>query len=181
MEEIIQKVRDACAKRGITGLSKLGKEFGRLDDDDNRSLSLEKLTEGLRNFQAGLTNEEATMLFNEIDKDEKGGIDYEAFLALIRGNENSLSPGCLEVVKQAFDKMDTCKDGVLKSEDIAKYYSADEGTSFDAYLARFDSDAKGGPVEITREEFIEYYTKQRNNFYKDDDYFITSLKRSFKL
>ena len=25
MEEIIQKVRDACAKRGITGLSKLGK------------------------------------------------------------------------------------------------------------------------------------------------------------
>lgn len=33
------------------------REFGRLDDDDNRSLSLEKLTEGLRNFQAGLTNE----------------------------------------------------------------------------------------------------------------------------
>lgn len=25
-----------------------------------------------------------------------------------------------------------------------RYYSADEGTSFDAYLARFDSDAKGG-------------------------------------
>lgn len=24
------------------------------------------------------------MLFNEVDKDEKGGIDYEAFLALIR-------------------------------------------------------------------------------------------------
>ena len=28
--------------------------------------------------------QEATMLFNEVDKDEKGGIDYEAFLALIR-------------------------------------------------------------------------------------------------
>ena len=31
--------------------------FGRLDDDDKRSLSLEELTEGLRNLQAGLTNE----------------------------------------------------------------------------------------------------------------------------
>lgn len=31
--------------------------FGRLDDDGNKSLSLEELTEGLRNFQAGLTNE----------------------------------------------------------------------------------------------------------------------------
>ena len=39
---------------------------------------------------------------------------------IFKGNENSLSLGCLEVVKQAFDKMDTCKDGVLKSEDIAK-------------------------------------------------------------
>ena len=34
------------------------------------------------NFFAHL--QEATMLFNEVDKDEKGGIDYEAFLALIR-------------------------------------------------------------------------------------------------
>ena len=32
----------------------------------------------------------------------------------------------------------------LTSCSFRRYYSADEGTSFDAYLARFDSDAKGG-------------------------------------
>lgn len=31
------------------------------------------------------------------------------------------------------------------------------------------------PVEVTKAEFIEHYTKQRASFYPTDEYFITSV------
>ncbi|KAJ7372940.1 hypothetical protein OS493_015398 [Desmophyllum pertusum] len=116
MEALMKKVKDACEKRGTTGLLKLGK-VGEL-----------------------------------------------------------LSAECKAIVEKAFAKLDKTGDGIITSEDLRKYYSASDDTNFDAYLANFDSsDASAGPVEVTKAEFIEHYTKQRASIYPTDEYFITSV------
>ena len=51
----------------------------------------------------------------------------------------------------------------LTSCSFRRYYSADEGTSFDAYLARFDSDAKGGVSPRAKKKSLEYKVLSSTN------------------
>ncbi|XP_078354794.1 calcyphosin-like protein isoform X1 [Oculina patagonica] len=179
MEAVIKKVKEACEKRGTTGPAKLAKTFKVFDDDGSKSLNKEEFVKGMDTYKTGLTQEEAMQLFDHLDKDKTGTINIDEFLILLRA---PLSAECLALVEKAFNKLDKTGDGVLKSEDLRKVYKADEGTSFDAYLATFDkSDPNAGPVEVTKDEFIEHYTSQRATMYPSDEYFITMVKKAWCL
>ena len=55
-----------------------------MDDDKNRSLNMEEFSEGMRDSQLQLNNEELGKLFKAFDKDGSGSISFDEFLQNIR-------------------------------------------------------------------------------------------------
>lgn len=54
------------------------------DDDGNRALSQEELTEALQNFGLELSEDEVSEIFSSMDEDGTGSINYDEFLDKLR-------------------------------------------------------------------------------------------------
>ena len=55
-----------------------------MDDDRSRTLNLEELQEGVRDYGVDMTDEEVQQLFTTIDKDGSGSISFDEFLQQLR-------------------------------------------------------------------------------------------------
>lgn len=58
--------------------------FRMSDDDGNRALSQEELTEALQNFGLELSEDEVSEIFSSMDEDGTGSINYDEFLDKLR-------------------------------------------------------------------------------------------------
>lgn len=74
-----------------------------MDDDGSGTLSLREFYKACRDFKVGISEENVPTLFNMFDSNKDGTLDYDEFLYQVRGE---ISPKRLELVKQAFNKMD---------------------------------------------------------------------------
>merc|ERR1739838_245228 len=59
----LDKLRQHCLARGVKGIVSLGRTFRIFDDDRSRTLDLEELQEGLKDYGAEMSEEETQQLF----------------------------------------------------------------------------------------------------------------------
>ena len=55
-----------------------------MDDDGNRTLDMNEFKKGLHDFGVILTPDKIQSLFNQIDLDHSGTIDFDEFLIALR-------------------------------------------------------------------------------------------------
>ncbi|XP_067135337.1 calcyphosin-like protein [Centruroides vittatus] len=187
MSALIEKLRAQCLKRGAHGIKGLGRAFRILDDNRDRKLDLTEFKEGLQEYGLELSPEEITEIFQEIDRDESGTIHFDEFLRAIRP---PMSQTRLNVIGQAFQKMDKTGDGIITIQDLKNTYDVtrhpkfintemSEDEIFEMFLQTFDapSDPDG---KVTKEEFLNYYAGVSSSIDTDED-FVEMMKSAWKL
>ena len=93
------------------------------------------------------------------------------------------------IVRQAYDKLDVTRDGLVKLEDIAKTYNVDSHPEilsgrknpeqvFIEFMSLWDTQQRDSIV--TFDEFTEYYADISASI-DDDAYFVEMMKSAWKL
>ena len=185
-DALIKKVRDACLKRGVSGIKTIGRTFRLCDDNGNKQLSLDELKYGFQDYGLTLKDDEIQEIFRIFDKDGSGGISFDEFLVRLRP---PMSKNRVDLIKKAFAKMDVTGDGVVTVEDVQKVYDVSQHEKyksgewtkkqcFQEFLKTFDVGERDNVV--TFEEFLNYYSGVSASI-DGDPYFDLMMRRAWKL
>jgi len=114
--------RDRIKSRGARGIIGMQRVFKIMDDDDSHCLSLYEFTKACRDFKIGISEEYIPTIFNAFDLNHDGTLSIDEFLLAIRGDLNHTR---LNIVEQAFKKLDADNNGYIELADIRDLYRAD--------------------------------------------------------
>ena len=190
-EEVLENIRTKLAARGTRGILGLARQFKIMDDDNSKSLSLPEFTKAMHDYRVDLTDPQLQLVFNAVDRNRSGTIDYDEFLRAVRGPMNSFRKG---LVAKAFDKLDRDGSGVLDITDVKQVYNArghpdvksgkkTEEDILGEFLETFETHHNilgGNDREVTREEFEEYYNNVSASV-DNDQYFELMMNNAWKL
>ncbi|XP_076321884.1 calcyphosin-like protein [Tachypleus tridentatus] len=183
----IEKLRYQCLQRGAKGIKELGRSFRIMDDSGDRKLDLEEFSKGLHDYGVDLDNSEIENLFNDIDKDNSGNLNFDEFLKALRP---PMSQARLNLIEQAFRKLDRTGDKVITVDDLRGLYNAryhpkyqngelTENQVFELFLKSFDSPSNPD-AKVTWEEFVNYYSGVSASI-DTDAYFDLMMRQAWKL
>ncbi|CAG9310195.1 unnamed protein product [Blepharisma stoltei] len=170
---IIDKIRKDLLRRGFHGIRSLGLVFKRLDITQSGVLTKNDFEWGLRDNGHFLNQMDLDRLFNYFDKNRNSRIQYNNFIAILRGD---LSQGRKQLVSAAYQKLSN--NGVLRLEDLRANYDpgfhpeAKSGRkSREQVLSDFISQ---WPVPnqaiISAEDFESYYKDVSLSYSRDDEF-----------
>lgn len=182
----IEKLRYQCLQRGACGIKGFGRAFRIMDDNSDRKLSKDELTKGSHDYGLVLSQSDIDKIFNTLDRDGSGSIDFDEFLRALRPPMNKSR---LNLIDQAFKKLDKTGDGVITIDDLRGVYNVkqnpkfingemNEGQLFRQFLDSFDSKDKDG--QITKDEFEDYYAGVSASV-DSDGYFDLMMRNAWKL
>ena len=114
-ESLLQVLRDECLMRGCNGIKGLSVIFRAMDIDYSRRIVLEELHIGLEKFGIRMSDNYLRTLFNALDLNQSGGIDFCEFMDRLRP---PMSDCRKDVINEAFDKLDVNNDGALCTDDL---------------------------------------------------------------
>lgn len=113
--ELIARMRHQCLGKGISGIKGLAVLFRGMDKDYSKSVNYQEFKEGVKQYGLIFTDAELELIFKHCDKDKSSTIDFREFLEELRPP----MPKCrVDVINQAFDKMDVVRDNLLKVDDL---------------------------------------------------------------
>jgi Ca2+-binding EF-hand superfamily protein len=192
-ELLFERFRSKLAARGSRGIIGIGRQFKIIDDDNSGMLSLGEFQKACKDFRVDMEPGDVQMLFNAIDRDRSGEIDYDELLRSIRGPMNAFRQS---LVAQAWRKLDRDGNGVLELNDIKGVYSArrhpdvrsgkkTEEDVLGEFLETFEthhniSNQTRNDRVVTQEEFTEYYNNVSASI-DDDKYFETMMMNAWNL
>jgi calcium-dependent protein kinase len=134
------------------GLAKVFKAF---DKNGDGKLSMQEVKEGyLEHYGKVMSDEEVEEMFNKVDTDKSGFIDYSEFVVAAM-NENQLTSN--EKLQAAFKMFDKDNSGSISADEIREVLSFG-GTnplskeSIDAIIKQVDENGDG---DISYEEFVD--------------------------
>lgn len=87
-QEVIDQFRAQLVKRGTRGITGIGRAFRIADDDRSGHLSNTECMKAFHDFRINLSDAQNQRLFNLLDTDNNGMVNYEEFLRGIRGEMN---------------------------------------------------------------------------------------------
>ena len=162
-----------------------------MDDDNSKQLNLPEFSKAMRDFRVDLSERELQLLFNYIDRNRSGEVDYEEFLRSVRGPMN---PFRVQLVNRAFDKLDADRSGLIDITDIRQFYNAkghpdvrsgrkSEDEILGEFLETFEMHHNINGTRdrvVTREEFEEYYNNVSMSI-DNDQYFELMMTNTWKL
>ena len=177
---------------GTTSLINLLKLFKLNDENNSRELDLYAFNKALHEFETELSDDEITSVFNYFDKEKTGFITYVNFINAIRGPMNQKR---IDIVKEAFSKLDIDKSGQVEISEIKLQYNAKndkevksgkktEEEVYTEFIETFqmNHDNRVGPrnKRVTLDEFLDYYNFVSMGI-EDDNYFITMIQNAWKI
>ena len=188
LNDLLSKLKLELVNRGGMGYRALERAFRQIDVDGNRSLDMSEFDTGMRQIGLNLRQGELETLFSHFDVDGSGSIDFEEFM---RGVRDELSDHRLDLVEKCFEFLDDEGYGSIDATVLTKKYNANDHpdvedgkvSAYDAYndfLNTFDTNAEG---QITRSEFVNYYTNLVASVGRkwNNAYFERLLKNTWKV
>jgi Ca2+-binding EF-hand superfamily protein len=187
----IARMREVLCYRagGFPSLAAIGRQFNIIDRDNSGELSKEEFGIMLSTFFTyyGITwtrkeKESLTMFF---DKDGSGRISYDEYLAAVRGEMNEFRE---EWVKQAFDVLDTKRQGFISVNDMMSRYDISQNPAVKSgkikpaeaqqeFLNNYDLNKDG---TITFDEFLKVYQLISASI-DSDDYFELMMRNAWHI
>jgi Ca2+-binding EF-hand superfamily protein len=86
-----------------------------MDIDCSRALVFDEFKIGLEKFGLRMSDKYLKTLFDSMDKDKNGEIDFSEFMKALRAPLNKIR---IEALDEAFAKLDTNSDGVIDVDDL---------------------------------------------------------------
>ena len=127
VDELILNIRNKLAKQGLLNLINIETRCRELDEENTQELDIKLFTKICTEFNFGLNNEEIEELFVSFDKDERGMINYDDFIRVLRGelNENRK-----QLIQNVFKHLDINEKGYLTIEELLNLYQAKSSLEF---------------------------------------------------
>jgi calcium-dependent protein kinase len=136
---------------------KLGKIFKSLDANGDGKLSKEEIHDGYEDHFGKLLNEdELDKLFNDVDTDKSGFIDYSEFIVATMSSKKNMSE---EKLTAAFKLFDKDNNGTISPQELKDVMSATgqiSDAAIDEILKQADENNDG---EIEFNEFCNLMSK----------------------
>ena len=184
-EALLKKVLGTLRERSKNAVRALKSAFRVMDSQSDGKLDSEDLKWGLRDLGVDLNDEQFGILFKSFDKGGDGIINLSEFLVAVRGGMSDVR---VDIVLQAYDKLDADGSGMVTTDDILDLYDVAsdpmvmEGVkTAQQAAAEFMSQWETTPDGIvTRQEFIEYY-KDLSAEVDSDDEFVPIVAAAWKL
>ncbi|PAA76089.1 hypothetical protein BOX15_Mlig007177g2 [Macrostomum lignano] len=183
----LERLRLTCLARGASGIKGLARQFRIIDDDGNKRLDRKEFHKGCRDFGAVLTDKEIDYIFDHMDADNSGCVNFDEFLVALRP---PMSRTRVELIEQAFNKLDKNKDGDITVEDLKgvycckfhpKYQNGEwtKDQVFREFLKTFEAPETTDGV-VTKEEFLNYYAGVSASI-DNDAYFGLMMRTAYRL
>lgn len=119
-ESLICVLREKCLRNGFNGIKGLSVVFRALDIDYSKKIVLDELRCGLKNFGVLMSENYLQRLFRALDVNDSGEIDFCEFMHHLRPPVKQCR---IDVINEAFDKLDVNKNGYIELEDLSSMYS----------------------------------------------------------
>ena len=191
-EEALLKFINEIRDLGTLCLISLFKFFKANDDNNSKELDSYCFSKALQDFGTELTNEDIKSLFNYFDKEKTGFVNYVNFINAIRGPMNNKR---VDIVKEAYKKLDIDKSGQIKLSEIKTQFNAKKDpdvksgrkteeevyTDFvESFLMNHENRVGPRNKRVTLDEFLDYYNYVSMGI-EDDLYFVTMIQNSWKI
>jgi calcium-dependent protein kinase len=136
----------------------LAKVFKAFDKNGDGKLSIEEVKEGyLEHYGRIMSDEEVVTMFNAVDTDRSGFIDYSEFVVAAMQQRQLTSQDKLQAAFRMFDKDGS---GIISADEIREVLQFGGSTTMsteaiDAIIKQVDANGDG---EISFEEFVQMMT-----------------------
>lgn len=114
-DSLICILREKCLQGGYNGIKGLSVVFRAMDIDYSKRIVLEELKDGLMKFGIQMSDGYLRRLFDALDINKSGEIDFCEFMHKLRPPMKQCR---VDVVMEAFDKLDVDKNGALELDDL---------------------------------------------------------------
>ena len=183
-DDIIESIRENIKSKGIRCIIALENNFRALDEDNSQTIDFASFKKTSIDFKFGLSEESLQTLFFFFDKEEKGRIDYDEFIRIIRGQ---MSNSRKELIEKVFETLEPDKEGIVPIDKISEYFNPEAHPDvlaglkkpeeiYNEFMETFEGnhnylngdEASLGNVDI--DEFCDYYDSISMMIKKDKDF-----------
>eukprot|EP01063_Lacrimia_lanifica_P010538 TRINITY_DN1727_c0_g1_i1.p1 TRINITY_DN1727_c0_g1~~TRINITY_DN1727_c0_g1_i1.p1 ORF type:complete len:317 (+),score=78.61 TRINITY_DN1727_c0_g1_i1:76-1026(+) len=172
---VLDRIRNACLRRGANGIRGLGRAFRIMDDNRSGTLTSDELKTGFEDWGVLVEKDDLQNLIAAFDTNGDGSVSLTEFLVGVRGDMSDVRRS---VVEKAFRKFDADGSGFVDRDDMQQGYGG-AVDSCDKFLATFEDQGSADGV-ITHEEFVAYYTGLSAGI-DCDDHFVAMMDSAWKL
>ena len=190
-EQNIDVFRESIGAKGITTVINFLNQLRQYDRKGDKELSFPDFFEILNNIKLHMTEKDAKLLFSDFSENSK--INYGKFLnSLI---ENSLNERRLNIVKEAFKRIDVENCGVVNLSDVKSLFNSKnsplvreghvtEEDFYNSFMETFQTHhnifRSAKIKKVNFDEFVDYY-KYFSITIEDDYLFEETLIACWKL
>ncbi|XP_069131014.1 calcyphosin-2-like isoform X1 [Argopecten irradians] len=172
------EVRKKLKKRGVRTMTGLGRHYRKADKKGTGVLYKYELEDGIIKFHIDLTPDQLDGVFEILDPEDRGELDYTVYVHGVIGNMNEFRKA---LVRKAFRKIDASKRGRITLNEIKKFFNSSfrphlhpalSGDSSTSALHAFIDSVQESPSqeEVTYEAFEDYYEGLSISVDSDDDF-----------
>ena len=166
LKEILNKRWDVTSEQSASGVDVVYKTFRLFDKNRSESLNKDEFERMLCTLLDNtISRADSDSIFNQVDGSKDGYISYDEF---INSFHNKLSNKRVEAVKNIFVKLDKNRSGSFTIEDMDSSYSKKAANKILKSLIGQTHNV--GRPEISKNEFINYYTDLSMRIKSDDEF-----------